>query len=205
MSLQNINPTLISPQASQISYMSGTAFAVNSQGHLITAYHAMRDQSEAKVFSATYPAVIVAHLVAQDPGNDLALLKVSDGTQPLKIAQSRSVPTGLMVYALGYPQPRLQGSGLNITSGLINAMQGPGGAAGYLRFSAPVQRGNSGGPLLSPDGLVVGMVQARLGVLVGSASREIPQKVNFALQSQGISRFFSQASGYQPRAFHYLK
>jgi S1-C subfamily serine protease len=192
VSLQTISPTLISPQAPQISYMSGTAFAVSSQGHLVTAYHAIRDQSEVKVFSAAYPAGILAQVVAQDPGNDLALLKVSAGTQPLKIAQSRSVPTGLEVYALGYPQPRLQGSELKITSGLINAMQGPGGAAGYLQFSAPVQRGNSGGPLLSPDGLVVGMVQARLGVLVGSASREIPQNVNFALQSQGISRFLAQ-------------
>lgn len=192
VSLQTVSPTLISPQAPQISYMSGTAFAVSSQGHLITAQHAIRDQSEVKVFSASYPMGIVAQVVAQDPDNDLALLKISANTQPLKIAQSRSVPTGLEVYALGYPQPRLQGSELKITSGLINAMQGPGGAAGFLQFSAPVQRGNSGGPLLSPDGLVVGMVQAKLGVLVGNASRDIPQNVNFALQSQGISRFLAQ-------------
>lgn len=187
-----ITPTQISPKAPQTAFMSGTAFAVSTQGHLITAQHTVRQGSEIRVFSAEHPQGLIATVVAEDQERDLALLKIAAPTRAFKIAHWKSVPTGLEVYALGYPQPRLQGSELKITSGLINAMEGPRGATGFLQFSAPVQRGNSGGPLLSPDGLVVGMVQAKLSVVVGSASRDIPQNVNFALQSHGISRFLLQ-------------
>jgi hypothetical protein len=171
---------------------AGTAFAVSSQGHLITAYHAVSGGSDFRVVSSQYPSGIPAILIAGDPQKDLALLKVASQTTPLKIAKWSSVPTGLEVYALGFPQPRLQGNELKITSGLINAMEGPRGASGFFQFSAPVQRGNSGGPVLSPDGLVVGLVQAKLNILVGSTSREIPQNVNFALQSQAIEGFLLQ-------------
>jgi len=189
---QPMAATRISPQAPQLSFLSGSAFAVSSQGHLLTAQHTIRHAQEVRVFSSEHPQGIAATVVAEDQDRDLALLKISAATRPFKIAQWKSVPTGLEVYALGYPQPRLQGSELKITSGLINAMEGPRGAAGFLQFSAPVQRGNSGGPLLSPDGLVVGLVQAKLSVVLGSAARDIPQNVNFAIQSQGISRFLAQ-------------
>jgi hypothetical protein len=172
--------------------MAGTAFAVSSQGHLLTADHTIRHAGEVRVYSAQFPMGIEARVLSQDPDRDLALLKIAGTTRPMQIAQWHTVPTGLEVYALGYPQPRLQGSELKITSGLINAMEGPRGANGFFQFSAPVQRGNSGGPLLSPDGLVVGLVQAKLSVLLGSASKDIPQNVNFAIQSQGISKFLAQ-------------
>jgi len=184
-------PTQIRPATPQSTFISGTAFAVSSQGHLITAQHIIRGGSEIRVFSADHPQGLAAAVLAEDPDRDLALLKVSVPTRSFKIAHWKSVPTGLEVYALGYPQPRLQGNELKITSGLINAMEGPHGAAGFFQFSAPVQRGNSGGPLLSPDGLVVGLVQAKLSVVVGNATRDIPQNVNFAIQSQGISGFLA--------------
>lgn len=182
-------PTIITPVDYQATIFSGTAFAVSSLGHLITADHTIRRGGEIRVFSSQYPHGVVARVLAQDQLRDLALLQIPVATTPIKIATWSSVPTGLEVYALGYPQPRIQGSELKITSGLINAMEGPRGANGFLQFSAPVQQGNSGGPLLSPDGLVVGVVQAKLAVLVGSATKDTPQNVNFAIHSQGISKF----------------
>jgi S1-C subfamily serine protease len=189
---QTIKPTIIQAAEPRLSYMAGTAFAVSTQGHLLTADHAVRQAGEVRVYSAQFPSGVEARVVAQDAEKDLALLKIAIATRPMPIAQWNTVPTGLEVYALGYPQPRLQGSELKITSGLINAMEGPRGASGFFQFSAPVQRGNSGGPLLSPDGLVVGLVQAKLSVLLGSASKDIPQNVNFAIQSQGMTKFLSQ-------------
>ena len=189
---QTIRATTIQAAEPRLAFMAGTAFAVSKQGHLITADHAIRSASELRVFSSEFPDGVTAKVIAQDQNKDLALLKIAVATRPIAIAKWNTVPTGLEVYALGYPQPRLQGSELKITSGLINAMEGPRGASGFFQFSAPVQRGNSGGPLLSPDGLVVGLVQAKLSVLVGSASKDIPQNVNFAIQSQGIVHFLNQ-------------
>lgn len=191
-SVAQAQPKGITQAAEEHSYVPvATAFAVSSQGHLLTAYHAVRNSLEIKVFSSQYPNGARAILFAGDPERDLALLRVAVPTSPVKIATWSSVPTGLEVYALGFPQPRLQGSELKITSGLINAMEGPRGSAGFFQFSAPVQRGNSGGPVLSPDGLVVGLVQAKLSVLVGSAAKDAPQNVNFAIQSRGIAQFLA--------------
>jgi serine protease Do len=61
-----------------------------------------------------------------------------------------------------------------------------------LQTSTPVQPGNSGGPLLDMSGSVVGVVEAQLNVLAMiQATSDVPQNVNFAIQSPIVINFLS--------------
>jgi S1-C subfamily serine protease len=70
----------------------------------------------------------------------------------------------------GFPLTGALASGGNVTTGNITALAGLGDDSRFLQISAPVQPGNSGGPLLDRNGSVVGIVVSKLNAL-GVASR----------------------------------
>ena len=72
----------------------------------------------------------------------------------------------------------------NLTVGNVSALTGLGDDSRYLQISAPVQPGNSGGPLLDASGHVAGIVTGKLdAVLAARFFGDIPQNVNFALKA----------------------
>ena len=174
------------------STYAGTGFAVSHRGHILTSYHVVQGAQEIRVTSGNLSQETPATLLAFDAEKDMALLSIKAATAPLRLALWETVPTGLEVYAMGYPQPTLQGGELKITSGLINALEGPKGAAGFFQFSAPIQKGNSGGPVLGADGRVVGMVHAKLMAVVAAPALDQPQNVNYAIRSKELVDFLEQ-------------
>lgn len=171
----------------------GTGFAVTSTGHVLTSYHVVKGGKDIRVFMPERQTRALATLVGFDEKTDFALLKIDVKTEPLKITQFSSVPVGIEVFSLGFPQPTIQGQSLKITSGIINSLEGLRGDKGSFQFSAPTQRGNSGGPVMTADGGVVGLIQGKLGLsdqLINKAT-DIPQNVNFASNGQRIAEFLS--------------
>ena len=84
---------------------------------------------------------------------------------------------------------------MNMTSGSVSSASGLGGDARYLQITAPVQKGNSGGPLLDSSGAVVGIVVSKLDAMaVARATGDIPQNVNFAIKSAIARKFLSRNS-----------
>jgi S1-C subfamily serine protease len=82
-----------------------------------------------------------------------------------------------------------------VSTGTISALSGIGDDRRNIQISAPVQPGNSGGPLLGSDGAVVGIVSGKLDAIkVASAINDIPQNVNFAV-SVGTLQSFLNANG----------
>ena len=76
--------------------------------------------------------------------------------------------------------------GLSATSGMQND-------ARYLQISAPVQPGNSGGPLFDSSGHVIGVVVAKLDALkIAEATGDVPQNVNFAVHWSEIRAFLDE-------------
>ena len=170
----------------------GTGFIV-ADGYLLTAQHVLRNQDSVWVGPIDGKRWVKAEIVKYDNQLDLALIKAAVSGSALSFANWSDVPTGLEVMAIGFPQPRLQGLSKKITHGLVNGNRSDRNEsfdAGFFQFSAEVQVGNSGGPVLAPDGLVVGMVQKKLDALsVAERTHDLPVNVSYGLKSSEILTF----------------
>jgi S1-C subfamily serine protease len=100
---------------------------------------------------------------------------------------------GEPVVALGYPLQGVLATELNVTTGTVSALSGLQDDRRRLQITAPVQPGNSGGPVIDESGAVVGTV---VGSLVGPAEIA-PQNVNFAINNV-IVRAFLQLNQIEP-------
>ena len=108
---------------------------------------------------------IEAKVVKYDDQLDLALLKINSITPFVYLSHSKSVPAGMDVVTIGYPQVAFLGITPKITRGIVNSNTGLQDDKNSFQFSAEVQQGNSGGPLVAPGGTIVGVVQSKLDAL----------------------------------------
>jgi S1-C subfamily serine protease len=139
----------------------GSGFVLDKEGHIVTNYHVVQGASKIEVgFSnnASYGAKVVG----SDPSTDLAVLKVSARARaltPLPLGNSDRVEVGDEVVAIGNPF----GLDRTATAGIISAIQrritAPNGFSidHALQTDAPINHGNSGGPLIDARGAVVGV------------------------------------------------
>ncbi len=161
---------------------------MTSDGRVITNAHVVRDCAEIRVGTGQ-GNYATARVVAEDTKNDLALLKTD--FNPAHIASLRlAVRLGENVEAFGYPLSQILATSGNFTTGNVTALAGIGDDTRYLQISAPVQPGNSGGPLLDEDGNLVGIVTSKLNFLseIKNAG-DIPQNVNFAIKASVAAIF----------------
>ena len=131
-----------------------------------------------------------AKVIARDVGNDLAYLRT--GLSAKKTAAFRtSIRLGETVEAFGYPLTDVLAKSGNFTLGNVSALVGIGDDSRYLQISAPVQPGNSGGPLLDQNGNLVGVVSAKLNALklMLATNGDIAQNVNFAIRASIVATF----------------
>lgn len=167
----------------------GTAFQVDAQGYYLTNYHVVASEVDPKYNgysklsirpSGNPDARIPAKVVGWDEDLDIALLKSTEiSPYTFYLAQSSHVDKGQRVYAIGSPV----GLENSITAGIVSATGRrflPRGEA--IQIDAPVNPGNSGGPLLDAEGNLIGVVFAGLSGFQG---------LNFALPLPWISTIFA--------------
>ena len=99
----------------------------------------------------------------------------------------------------GFPLFGLLSSGPTLTTGDVSALSGLRDNQADYQISAPVQPGNSGGPLLDAKGNVVGVVVAKLNAarIAEMTDGDIPQNVNFAVKA-GPALDFLHEQGVEP-------
>ena len=170
-------------------HSTGSGFVISSAGHVLTNNHVVEGCRQVRI-----PPDAVAETVASDVQSDLALLNVSvDKYEPATFRQGRGIRAGDPVIIAGYPLQGVLTSDLNITTGTVSALAGPGDDRRLMQVTAPVQPGNSGGPLLDFSGNVVGVVVGKLNAMkLARLTGDIPQNVNFAIQA-GTTRSFLDA------------
>jgi S1-C subfamily serine protease len=170
-------------------FSSGTGFFVTLDGKVLTNAHVIEGCRSIGA-GAQGSAMQSAHVLARDTKNDLALLGTS--MRPSKVPQFKpSVRTGDPIAVYGFPLAGYLPSTGNFTLGNVTATAGPRDDTRILQISAPVQGGNSGGPLLDVHGNIAGVVVARLNAKDVS---NIPQNVNFALKAS-VAAMFLEANG----------
>ncbi|MBP0443819.1 Do family serine endopeptidase [Roseomonas sp. SSH11] len=164
----------------------GSGFIVDAQGHVVTNNHVIDGASQVKV-TLDDGRELSARIVGRDPRTDLALLKV-DAPSPLpflNLGNSDAARPGDWVVAVGNPF----GLGGTVTAGIVSARgrdihSGP--YDDFLQIDAPINRGNSGGPLFSLDGSVIGVNTAIFSPSGGSVG------IGFAIPSNLVSSVVSQ-------------
>jgi S1-C subfamily serine protease len=162
----------------------GTGFVITQDGVIVTCYHVLEGNSVYSVrdFNGKEHR---ARLIAKDLANDLALLEIDVSKTPfLSIRRSSDVRKGEEIFALGFPNIRMQGLDAKVTQGIVSSISGVGGEPNSFQISAAVQPGNSGGPLVDRAGYVIGIVSAKLSHAAAlKASGALPENVNYAVKS----------------------
>ena len=98
-----------------------------------------------------------------DKQNDLALIRIQQANTVsfAKFRASPGIRVGESVIAAGFPFPQVMQNGLNVTIGNVSAMAGSGGKTANMQITAPLQPGNSAGPLMDASDHVVGVPAKR--------------------------------------------
>ena len=171
----------------------GTGFAVSPKGYLVTCHHVIRGADRVMVHLPGGP--IPAIIVALDPANDLAILKIDEWNgRTLGLASSSEAHYGSPITAAGFPDPTVLGKLPKISTGVVNALSGVRDDPRLLQISSPVQPGNSGGPVISQSGRVVGVVASGLNSIERmKKGGYVPQSVNFAVKTELILPLLAQS------------
>lgn len=170
---------------------SGSGFYINADGNIMTNAHVVEGCGALKV--AGRPQSVIAI----DTKLDLAVLGSDDGLPKMAdVLAFATAPARLNsdVTVAGFPLNGLL-STLNVTRGSVSALKGMDDNVTELQITAPVQAGNSGGPIVDRYGQVVGVVVSKMdGLYVADKTGDLPQNVNFGVRG-GIARIFAEANG----------
>jgi S1-C subfamily serine protease len=184
------------PQKSRTenSSIQGSGFFVNEMGAVITNRHVVEPCTNVHLRSAsgqTWDGTVVA--LSTD--TDLAIIKSdSTGLKFLELAD-HAAPEGRQIIVYGFPLGGLLSSMGNVTTGIVSGLRGPGNRDDLLQISAPVQVGNSGGPVIDTRGQLVGVVVSKLDAAkVFDATNDFPQNVNFAVNLSKLKNFLYEES-----------
>lgn len=150
----------------QTSAGLGTGFIIRADGLIVTNAHVVAGATTISVMlrdGTTYPA----KLVGADETNDLAVIRVDAKNLPIApLGDSDNLLVGEWAIAIGNPYGfQLGNSEPSVTAGVVSGIgrnlvgRGEGGGAYYdmIQTDASINHGNSGGPLVSADGDVIGV------------------------------------------------
>ena len=140
----------------------GSGFVVDKSGHIVTNFHVIQGAEQIRVGFSNRDTV-EARLIGSDPSTDLAILRVNvdaSALTPLPLGDSDRVEVGDSVVAIGNPF----GLDRTATAGIVSALQrlirspDPQFSIDHvIQTDAPINKGNSGGPLLNDRGEVIGV------------------------------------------------
>lgn len=161
---------------------TGTAFAIDSH-HLLTCHHVVDGASVIGIRQQGRPDR-QAFVVMSDEGSDTAILKVDEplpSVLPLGAGQLELL--GENVVTMGFPLSGVS-SQLQVTAGNIAGLLGIHDDIRFLQFTAPIQPGSSGSPVMLSNGQVIGMV---------TSSLTNAQNMNYAVKYQLLSAILTSS------------
>jgi S1-C subfamily serine protease len=171
----------------------GSGFVMDKAGHIITNYHVVAGARSVEV-SFSNSDNMKAKIVGSDPSTDLAVLQVdarSRALTPLPFGNSDRVRVGDAVVAIGNPL----GYDRSVTAGIVSAVQRAISAPNQypidhvIQTDAPINHGNSGGPLINSRGQVIG-VNAQIAT--GNSASDGNIGIGFAIPANTVRTVVAQ-------------
>lgn len=166
---------------------NGSGIIISKSGYIITNHHVIEDADDIEVEFILDGEVqkFNAEIVQSDKVNDLAIIKILDVNfdgvdEPPYNFKTRSSDVGTKVYAFGYPMAlSIMGKEMKVTDGIISSKTGFEGDITKYQITAPIQGGNSGGPLFDDKGNLIGINTAKLNV-------EIADNVGYSVKTSYV-------------------
>lgn len=170
---------------------TGSGFVVNKNGIIATNYHVIKSCSKVEVENQD------ADVLAVDKVNDIAILKV-DKQYENSVSFNIKLPSlAEDVYVYGFPLSSMLGENISITKGIVSSLTGMQGDYSQFRITAPIQAGNSGGPIVNVKGEVIGVTVSTLNNLYLEKQKGIhSQNVNFGIRSMLLTNML-EAKGVE--------
>lgn len=168
---------------------TGTGFALNNN-YIVTNYHVVENAKNISIqgINGDFSIKYLAKVIATDKVNDLAILstvyKYPSNNVPYTVKTSIS-DVGEDIFVLGYPLTSTMGEEIKLTTGVISSKTGFQGDVSMYQISAPIQPGNSGGPLFDKKGNVIGIV---------SAKHNGAENVGYAVKTSYLKNLIESAS-----------
>lgn len=174
-----------------------TGFFVSNEGHFLTNYHVTKGSQEISI--TTYDGrKVPARVLKENPEIDIVLAKAEVASKGVTIGTRAQVAKGDEVFTLGYPLFVIQGSEQKATFGRINAYSGIRNDQKVYQIDVPLQPGNSGGPLISEHGVVVGVIKATFNQLTAMQTLgTLTQNINYAVKTDEIVPMLEDVLGSQ--------
>ncbi len=150
-----------SRQIHEIETGTGSGFVWDSEGHIVTNYHVIRETSSAEVVFFDQSS-FEAEIIGASPDHDLAVLRIrapENFLRPVLVGESHDLVVGQSVFAIGNPF----GLDQTLTTGVVSArsrsIESPSGRLikDVIQIDAAINPGNSGGPLLDSAGRLIGV------------------------------------------------
>ena len=186
-----LNPSVINEDKIKVldsnSWVSnGTGFFIDLKGYIATNYHVVDNASEIQVefYRNGIKQIYQAKVLKADKQNDIAIVKInSDDFIPFDTLpyffKIDLADVGSSVFTLGFPMAlSLMGEDIKFTDGKISSKTGFLGAVNSYQISAPIQPGNSGGPLFDFDGNLIGITSSTV-----NRKLDLTENVNYAIKS----------------------
>ena len=172
---------------------NGSGFFVRSQ-EVLTNAHVVSNCEEVRIVSSDKGLLDIYYAtevkVPRKKDHDIALLTVNKRWPGLPAKLRKNPPIlGEEVVAAGYPHhASFSQSGVSITQGNVSAVTGFGNDRGFFRMTAPIQRGNSGGPVVDGTGNVLGLSTLK----ISEVGDEIIQNLNFSVSADAVREFYKE-------------
>ena len=167
-------------------FSSGSGIYIDEAGHVLTDSHVIANCPDLRVTREMSGETVGATLLANDVKLDLAVLRTGPRVADhARFRDSQTLRPGEMLVATGFPLNGLVSPEMAVTTGSLTAMSGLQGNRQVFQFSAPVQPGNSGGPVLDSSARVAGITTSVFNGLAFATltGQSLPQNVNFATKA----------------------
>ena len=148
------------------AFSFGTGVLINKNS-ILTCYHVVKDSKEIQIhgIGGVFDSTFIAKISYFDEGLDIAILQFTTFSQnnlmlPISFKKN-DIDVGDDIFVLGYPLQKTMGTEIKLTTGVISSNSGFLDNKALFQISAPIQPGNSGGPLFDKNGNIIGIVSAK--------------------------------------------